>query len=119
MFVGAHVILYSRDADADRRFIHDVLGFPHVDAGAGWLIFKLPPAEIAVHPGDDGVPQHAFYLMCQDVDTALDAVAAYGIDVSRAVTEAPWGLLATIPLPSGAALSIYQPRHPVAYDLEN
>ncbi len=119
MFAGAHVILYSRDADADRRFIRDVLGFPHVDAGGGWLIFKLPPAEIAVHPGDDGAPRHEFYLMCQDVNTALDAVAAHGVEVSRAVTEAPWGLLATIPLPSGAALPVYQPRHPVAYDLEH
>jgi catechol 2,3-dioxygenase-like lactoylglutathione lyase family enzyme len=119
VFVGAHVILYSRDADADRRFIRDVLGFPHVDAGGGWLIFKLPPAEIAVHPGDDGTPRHAFYLMCQDIDAALDAVAAHGVEVSRAVTEAPWGLLATIPLPSGAGLPVYQPRHPVAHDLES
>jgi predicted enzyme related to lactoylglutathione lyase len=117
VFTGAHVVLYSRDADADRRFIRDVLGFPHVDAGAGWLIFKLPPAEVAVHPGG-GPPRHEFYLMCRDVDAALDAVAAHGVEVSRAVAEEPWGLLATIPLPSGAGLPLYQPRHPVAYDLD-
>jgi predicted enzyme related to lactoylglutathione lyase len=117
MFVGAHVILYSHDADADRAFIRDVLGFPHVDAGAGWLVFKLPPAEVAVHP-TDGAPQHEFYLMCDDLNEALDAVAATGVQVSREVTKARWGLLATIPLPSGAELPIYQPLHPVAYNLD-
>jgi predicted enzyme related to lactoylglutathione lyase len=116
MFVGAHVILYSNDADADRAFIRDVLGFPHVDAGGGWLIFKLPPAEIAVHP-TDGAPQHEFYLMCDDINEALDAVANAGVQVSREITKARWGLLATIPLPSGATLPIYQPLHPVAYNL--
>ncbi|MGF7237762.1 MAG: VOC family protein [Frankia sp.] len=116
MFVGAHVILYSQDAAADREFIRDVLGFPHVDAGAGWLIFKLPPAEIAVHPTDDA-PRPEFYLMCPDINKALDMVAATGVTVSRDVTEARWGLLATIPLPGGGELPIYQPRHPVAYNL--
>ncbi|MDT3439535.1 MULTISPECIES: VOC family protein [unclassified Pseudofrankia] len=116
MFDGAHVILYSHDAAADREFIRDVLGFPHVDAGAGWLVFKLPPAEIAVHPTDDA-PRHEFYLLCPDVDEALDAVAATGVDVSRDVTELRWGRLATIPLPSGGELPIYQPLHPVAYNL--
>jgi catechol 2,3-dioxygenase-like lactoylglutathione lyase family enzyme len=116
VFVGAHVIIYSSDADADRAFIRDVLGFPNVDAGAGWLIFKLPPAEIAVHP-TDGAPQHEFYLMCQDINEVLEAVAAKGIEVSRAVTRARWGPLATIPLPSGAELPVYQPLHPVAYNL--
>lgn len=116
MFVGAHVILHSQDAVADREFIRDVLGFPHVDAGAGWLIFKLPPAEIAVHP-TDGAPRPEFYLMCADVDAALDAVAARGVEVSRDVTEARWGRLATVPLPGGGELPIYQPLHPVAYNL--
>jgi len=71
MINGAHVILYSRDADADRAFIRDVLGFAGVDAGGGWLIFKLPPAEVAVHP-TDGDPQHELYLMCDDIGTALE-----------------------------------------------
>jgi hypothetical protein len=112
MFNGAHVILYSNDADADRAFIRDVLGFPHVDAGAGWLIFKLPPAEIAVHPTDD-TPKHEFYLMCEDIEQAIARLGE-----PREITEARWGRLATIPLPSGAELPIYQPLHPIAYNLE-
>ncbi|HEX3781872.1 MAG TPA: extradiol dioxygenase [Pseudonocardiaceae bacterium] len=113
MFNGAHVILYSNDADADRAFIRDVLGFAHVDAGAGWLIFKLPPAEVAVHP-TDGAPKHEFYLMCEDIEEVLA-----GLDETPEITEARWGRLATIPLPSGAELPIYQPLHPVAYNLES
>lgn len=116
MFVGAHMILYSSDAVADREFIRDVLGFPSVDAGQGWLIFKLPPAEIAVHP-TDGVPQQELYLMCRDINEVLDAVAARGVEVSRTITQERWGLIARIPLPSGAELPVYQPRHLVAYDL--
>ena len=86
MFSGAHVILYSQDAEADRAFIADVLGFPHVDAGHGWLIFTLPPAEIAVHP-TDGPPQHEFYLMCDDLDEVLAKLTAAGVETTRPVTE--------------------------------
>ena len=111
MFNGAHVIIYSNDAEADRAFIRDVLGFPHVDAGAGWLVFRLPPAEIAVHP-TDGEPAHEFYLMCEDVEAALAK-----LDQPVRITEARWGRLARIGLPSGAELPIYQPLHPVAYNL--
>lgn len=116
MFIGSHVILYSRDADADRAFIHDVLGFPSVDAGRGWLIFKLPPAELAFHP-TDGEPQPELYLMCEDIDALLDQVESKGVAVSREVTDARWGRLAAIPLPSGATLGVYQPLHPTAYNL--
>jgi catechol 2,3-dioxygenase-like lactoylglutathione lyase family enzyme len=116
MFSGSHVILYSHDADADRAFIRDVLGFSSVDAGGGWLIFKLPPAEVAVHP-TDGTPQQELYLMCEDVDALLDLVESKGVAVSREVTEARWGRLAAVPLPSGATLGVYQPLHPTAYDL--
>ena len=118
MINGAHVILYSRDADADRAFIRDVLGFPGVGAGAGWLIFKLPPAEIAVHPTDDS-PRQEFYLMCEDINQTLQTVTAAGYKVSRPISEQPWGLLAAITLPSGADLPVYEPRHPVAYDLQD
>ena len=86
MFVGAHVILYSGDAEADRGFIAEVLGFPHVDAGAGWLIFRLPPAEIAVHPSD-GDERHEFYLMCEDLEALFDKLAAAGVEVSRDISE--------------------------------
>ncbi|MEI8406080.1 MULTISPECIES: VOC family protein [unclassified Kribbella] len=116
MFVGSHVIVYSNDAEADRAFIGDVLGFPDVDAGGGWLIFRLPPAEIAVHPTDGG-ERHEFYLMCEDIDALLEKLAGAGVDVSREVTDAGWGRLASVPLPSGARLPVYEPRHPVAYDL--
>ncbi|TCO51699.1 hypothetical protein EV646_101693 [Kribbella antiqua] len=111
MFTGSHVIIYSTDAEADRAFIRDVLGFPHVDAGAGWLIFRLPPAEIAVHPTDDN-PHHEFYLMCEDLEALLAK-----LDSPQQITEARWGRLASIPLPSGAGLPVYQPLHPVAYNL--
>ena len=117
MINGAHVIFYSTDADADRAFIRDVLGFAGVDAGDGWLIFKLPPAEIAVHP-TDGPGKHEFYLLCDDVEKTLAELADKGVTISHPVSEQRWGLLATIKLPGGSDLSIYQPRHPTAYDLE-
>jgi catechol 2,3-dioxygenase-like lactoylglutathione lyase family enzyme len=117
MMIGAHVILYSTDAEADRVFIRDALGFPGVDAGGGWLIFKLPPAEIAVHPTDE-VGKYGFYVMCDDIEQTLADLTARGVTISRAVSDERWGLLASIQLPSGAELSIYQPRHPTAYDLE-
>lgn len=116
MINGAHVIIYSRDAEADRAFISDVLGFDGIDAGGGWMIFKLPPAEVAVHP-TDGEATHEFYLMCDDITALIDDVTAKGIEVSRPVSDEGWGLLAAIRLPSGAEQPIYEPRHPVAYDL--
>ena len=117
MINGAHVILYSTDAEADRLFLRDMLGFAGVDAGAGWLIFKLPPAEIAVHP-TDGLGKHEFYLMCDDIEKMLTDLTAKGVKISHPVSDEGWGLLASIKLPSGADLSLYQPRHPTAYSLE-
>lgn len=111
MINGTHVIIYSTDAEADRNFIRDVLGFPGVDAGDGWLIFKLPPSEIAVHPTDGPVKQE-FYLMCDDIEKTLADVTARGVEISSPVSDHGWGLLASIKLPSGSNLSIYQPRHP-------
>jgi catechol 2,3-dioxygenase-like lactoylglutathione lyase family enzyme len=117
MITGTHVILYSSDAEADRVFIRDVLGFAGVDAGHGWLIFKLPPAEIAVHP-TDGLGKQEFYLMCDDIEKTLAELAAKGVTISQPVSDQRWGLLASIKLPSGSDLLLYQPRHPTAYDLE-
>jgi catechol 2,3-dioxygenase-like lactoylglutathione lyase family enzyme len=117
MFTSAHVVLYSRDPEADRVFLRDVLGFRGVDAGEGWLIFKLPPAEVAVHP-TEGQPKQELYLMCPDIETALADLAAKGVTISHPVREMSWGLWASITLPSGAELSLYQPRHPTAYDLQ-
>jgi catechol 2,3-dioxygenase-like lactoylglutathione lyase family enzyme len=116
MFTGTHVILYSRDAEADRAFIRDTLGFPGVDAGGGWLICKLPPAEIAVHP-TDGEPAHELYLMCADVEQVLAECTAKGVEIAEPVSDQGWGRLASIRLPSGTPLPLYEPRHPVAYDL--
>lgn len=114
MINGAHVILYSRDADADRDFIRDALGFAHVDAGRGWLIFALPPAEVAVHP-TDGEPVAEFYLMCDDLAATLAALADRGVEVARPPRTERWGVVASIRLPSGAELPLYEPAHPVAH----
>jgi catechol 2,3-dioxygenase-like lactoylglutathione lyase family enzyme len=117
MINGAHVIVYSQDADADRTFVRDVLGFTGVDAGGGWLIFKLPPAEMAVHPSD-GETKHEFYLMCDNIEGLLAELTSKGVEVARPVSDEGWGLLASIRLPSGSDLGLYEPRHPTAYDLE-
>jgi catechol 2,3-dioxygenase-like lactoylglutathione lyase family enzyme len=116
MISGAHVILYSANAEADRAFIRDALAFPWVDAGAGWLIFKLPPAEVAVHP-TEGPAKHEFYLMCDDLEETLIELAAKGVRISRPPSDERWGVLASIHLPSGAKLFLYKPQHPTAYDL--
>ena len=115
MITGSHVIVYSRDAEADRAFFRDVLQYPHVDAGGGWLIFKLPPAEVAVHPVD-GPPSHELYLMCDDIGATIDHLAAKGV-ACAAVTDQGWGLLTSIRLPGGGELGFYEPRHPRATEL--
>lgn len=118
---GAHVILYSQDADADRAFFRDVLGFPAVDAGHGWLIFALPPAEAAFHPAPPGpegaAGDHAsFYLMCDDLEATVRTLQARGVLCTPSVRER-WGLLTSIVLPGGGRLGLYQPRHPTALAL--
>ena len=90
MITGAHIILYSTDAEADRVFIRDVLGFAGVDAGGGWLIFKLPPAEIAVHP-TAGKGKHQFYLMCDDIEKTLADLTARGVTISHPPSRQGWG----------------------------
>ncbi|MEU9857235.1 VOC family protein [Streptomyces sp. NPDC047974] len=114
MFSGAHITLYSRDTEADRAFLRDVLGFPHVDAGRGWLIFRLPPAEIAVHPAEEGGGRPEVYLMCEDLTRTLADLDDKGVEISRAVTDEQWGRLAAVRLPSGTELPLYEPRHPTA-----
>ncbi|MDQ4144732.1 MAG: extradiol dioxygenase [Actinomycetota bacterium] len=115
MISGAHVILYSHDAEADRAFLVDMLHAPHVDAGGGWLILKLPPAEMAVHPTDDA-PRHELYLMVDDVDVFADELGRRGIEVGL-VSDQGWGRLVSFRLPSGSELSAYEPRHAVAHSL--
>ena len=109
MINGAHAIIYSNDAEADRAFLRDVLGFPHVDAGDGWLIFKLPSAELAVHPAERP-PDHELYLMCEDLDATMAQLAVNRVTFAD-VHEASWGRLTSIRLPGGADLGLYEPRH--------
>lgn len=112
MIFGAHVIVYSRDASADRAFFRDVLGYPSVDAGHDWLIFTLPPAELAVHPAEhDG--GHELYLMCDDLRTEMETLLQKGIHCSE-VEEARWGSVTKIQLPGGGQVGLYEPKHPTA-----
>lgn len=109
MINGAHVIIQSRQPEADRAFFRDVLGLSHVDVGGGWLIFGLPPSEVAVHPGKrDSV--HEFYLMCEDVKGLVKTLTARGI-ACGGIEDQGWGLLTSITLPGGGSLGAYEPRH--------
>jgi predicted enzyme related to lactoylglutathione lyase len=110
VITGVHAIVFSPDAEKVRAFFSDVLNLPSADAGGGWLIFALPPAELAVHP-DDG-SRHELYLMCDDIDATLADLRAKGVEISRDVSDQGWGLLAAIRLPDGAEFPLYQPRHP-------
>ena len=112
MIFGAHVVIYSMDAEADRAFLRDVLGFRSVDAGRGWLIFALPPAEAAVHPADTN-GRHEIYLMCDDLQAQIAALAKKGVRCSN-VQEAQWGSVTKMRLPGGGELGLYQPRHALA-----
>jgi hypothetical protein len=109
MLHGAHVILSSTNAEADRAFFRDVLKYPFADAGHGWLIFALPPAEVAIHPADRG-GAHELYLMCDDVKALIAEMKEKGV-ATAPVHEERWGLLTYITLPSGSRLGIYEPRH--------
>ena len=111
MINGVHAIVFSPQAEQVRAFFADVLGLSSVDAGRGWLIFALPPAELAVHPAD-GDPRHELYLMCDDIEATLAELRDKGVEVAREVTDQGWGLVAAIRLPDGGELPIYEPRHP-------
>ena len=110
MIFGAHVIVYSHDSEADRAFFRDVLGFAAVDAGHGWLIFALPPAELAIHPAEADV-NHELYLMCADLKAEIRDLEAKGVRCSE-VEEARWGLITRFRLPGGGEVGLYQPNHP-------
>lgn len=115
MISGAHVIVYSKDAAADRAFFRDVLGFKSVDAGHGWLIFRLPPGEAAFHPSDTNGP-HELYFLCDDLKTELAALMKKGVKCSG-VHEERWGSLTKLSLPGGGEIGLYQPKHPTAIHL--
>jgi hypothetical protein len=113
MIVGAHALLYSRRPGETREVLAKLLGGRRVDAGGGWLILALPPAEIAVHP-TDGAPLQEIYLMCDDLEATLAELAKKGVKTAGPVEEAGWGLLTHIALPGGGKLGLYEPRHPTA-----
>ena len=110
MITGTHVMFFSKDADADRAFLRDVLELPHVDAGGGWLIFALPPSEVAVHPAETSGHQE-LYLLCDDVEAFTAELRGRGIPCSP-IDEQRWGRITRVTLPGGGALGVYEPRHP-------
>jgi predicted enzyme related to lactoylglutathione lyase len=112
VITGMHAIVFSPEAEKVRAFFADVLGLPSADAGGGWLIFALPPAELAVHPAD-GQTRHELYLMCDDIQATLADLRGKGVEVAQEVSDQGWGLLAAIRLPDGSELGIYEPRHPL------
>ena len=112
MIFGAHVIVYSQDAEADRVFFRDVLGFTSVDAGHGWLIFALPPAEAAFHPAEEN-DRHELYFMCDDLKAEMSALKKKGVACSDIHNER-WGSITKISLPGGGKIGLYQPKHPTA-----
>ena len=116
MMSGAHIVVYSKDAEADRAFFRDVLGFKSVDAGHGWLIFALPPAEAAFHPAD-GKQVHELYFMCDDLKAEMASLEKKGVKCS-AIHEERWGSLTKMRLPGGGELGLYQPKHPTAAGLK-
>ena len=128
MFTGAHVLLTSENPEADRAFLRDVLEFPHVDTGEGWLIFKLPPAELGLHPQEEEETTHrhagnpllggVLYLMCDDLSATVAALRKKKVRCRR-VVAAPWGKATSFRLPSGGEVGLYQPRHPVALQLRS
>ena len=127
MIFGAHLLFYSQEPEADRAFFSNVLGFPSVDVGHGWLIFALPPAETAIHPTDVDFSQtHAgerlqgavLYLMCDDLKAEIASLKQKNVQCTE-IQEARWGSSSTIPLPSGRAIGLYQPRHETALNLKS
>jgi hypothetical protein len=109
MITGAHAIIYSTDPEADRAFLRDVIKLTHVDVGEGWLIFGLPPAEVAVHPSDKN-DVHELYLLCDDVEALVSDMQQRHVPCSP-VRNQGWGLLTSVTLPGGGSLGVYQPRH--------
>jgi len=115
MISGTHIVVYSNNAEADRAFFRDVLRFKSVDAGHGWLIFALPPTEVAFHPAEDNI--HELYFMCDDLKAEMASLAKKGIKCSG-VEEARWGSITKMRLPSGGEIGLYQPKHPTTLGLK-
>ncbi len=115
MIFGAHIIVYTKDVEADRKFFREILGFKSVDAGHGWLIFALPPAEAAFHPSEKNGP-HELYLLCDNLKSEMAALAKKGVKCTE-VQEERWGSLTRLQLPGRGEIGLYQPKHPTALAL--
>lgn len=114
MLTGAHIVVYSKDPEADRLFFSEILRFPSVDAGEGWLIFGVPAAEVAFHPHDEN-NKHEMYLTCDDIKTQVAALKERGAKVGK-ISQQRWGILTTVSLPGGGTIRLYQPKHPVTFN---
>jgi catechol 2,3-dioxygenase-like lactoylglutathione lyase family enzyme len=106
-----HAIIFTRDAEADRAFFRDLLELPSIDAGDGWLIFSLPPAELAAHPTDRDA-HHELYLMCEDVHATVEELSGKGVEFTSEISDEGFGLMTALRLPGGSELALYEPRHP-------
>ena len=118
MITGVHAIIFASQAEEVRAFLRDVLGFPSVDAGGGWLIFACPPAELAAHPTESD-EHHELYLMCDDIHTTVNELTAKGVEFTGPVSDRGFGLLTALRLPGGGELGLYEPRHPTALSLND
>ena len=120
---GTHAIIYAEDAEKTRAFFRDVLDLPYVDAHGGWLIFKLPPAELGIHPSapDTGAPSghHELYLMCEDVEAAVADLKGKGVEFTAPIEDQGFGLLTRLRIPGAGELGLYQPKHATAYDIDS
>jgi catechol 2,3-dioxygenase-like lactoylglutathione lyase family enzyme len=114
LITGAHVILFTPEADELRAVFRDVLGWKHVDAGEGWLIFALPPAELAAHPSEAGDTQHRLYFLCDDIASTIDELQGKGIEIRGEPEDRGWGIATELGLPGGVEVTLYEPRHPTA-----
>ena len=115
MIAGAHAIVYAEDAEAARAFFRDVLGFDGVDAGDGWLIFALPPGELAVHPAAER--RHELFFMCRDIEATVEELTRRGVEFAAPISDEGWGLLTRLRVPGAGEFGLYQPRHPSPLDL--
>jgi catechol 2,3-dioxygenase-like lactoylglutathione lyase family enzyme len=113
VITGAHTIIYTPEPEKVRAFLADVLGFESVDAGHGWLIFALPPAELAAHPAEGPTRRQELYLMCDDLQETVQELEAKGVELSRPISQERWGTVTAIRLPDGGELALYEPKHPL------
>jgi predicted enzyme related to lactoylglutathione lyase len=120
MITAAHAIIYAEDPEAARAFFRDILELPNVDAHGGWLIFKLPPAELGIHPAGENSPggHHELFLLCDDIDATVAGLTVKGVEFAGPITDARFGRVTRMRIPGGGEIGLYQPSHPTAYNLE-